>query len=148
MATATELTIEQRLAALEAAVAAVREQLATLAQFDGSAQVAGPATNGSALDEVNAPGYATRRVDEAAPAIPGTTTIEPPTSPPISRAKLDDQGRLILPTPAEAEAEAEGIRAMLDELRSITGDPDEDDAEFFRAIDSHRPHRPLFEGLY
>ena len=67
---------------------------------------------------------------------------------PIKRAKLDDKGRLIPLTPAEAAAEAAAIRVMLDELRSIPSDPDEDDAEFFRAIDSHRPHRPLFEGLY
>ncbi len=66
----------------------------------------------------------------------------------ILRAKMDEQGRVIPPTPAERQVRADAIRAMLDEIRSIENGPDEDYADFFRAIDSHRPDRPLFEGKY
>ena len=164
MSTATEPTIEQRLAALEEAVAELRQQRAESSTVSRPELVGGITKDEPASPGVNALGEASRRpdrpADEQGPPPPISASAEPAhdgpepvvaeASPglPIKRAKLDDQGRLIPLTPAEAQAEAEAIRAMLEELRSIPSDPDEDDAEFFRAIDSHRPHRPLFEGLY
>jgi len=73
---------------------------------------------------------------------------EAKTSAGILRARMDDQGRLVRLTATELEAKAEAIRAALDEMRAIENGPDEDDAEFFRAIDSRRPDRPLFKGKY
>ena len=63
--------------------------------------------------------------------------------------RIDDQGRLIPFTPAERAARAEALLQALEEIRNIPDDPNESsDEEVFRAIDSHRPHRPLFEDYY
>lgn len=64
------------------------------------------------------------------------------------RSRFDEEGRLIPLTAEEKVQHAAAIRAAIDALEAIPDDPTEDDAEFYRAIDSHRPHRPLFEGLY
>lgn len=70
-------------------------------------------------------------------------------APPSNRVKLDAQGRMIPRTPDERAADAERLREW---VRSRKDDPAADppgsDEEFWRAIDSHRPDRPLFEGLY
>ena len=66
----------------------------------------------------------------------------------VPRVKLDDQGRVIPLTAVELQAKAEAIRVALDEMRAIENGPDEDDKEFFRAMDSHRPDAPLFERMY
>jgi hypothetical protein len=62
---------------------------------------------------------------------------------------LDAQGRLIPLSPEERQARS---AAVLRALRAITLIPDDDppelSAEGMRDIDAHRPHRPLFEGLY
>ena len=164
MSTATELTIEQRLTALETAFAELRQQLEPASQSDGLKQIRGIMKDNPAFEEFVALGRAIRQADHSpktektnladpagqdlGPGQDESTAIEPTSRPPIKRAKLDDQGRLIPLTPAEGQAQAEAIRAMLDRLQTIENGPDEDDAEFMRAIDSHRPHRPLFEGLY
>ena len=63
--------------------------------------------------------------------------------------RYDDQGRAIPFTAAEREAQAQAVRVMLAEIRAIPDEPDEvAAAEVFRAIDSHRLERPLFEGYH
>jgi len=69
----------------------------------------------------------------------------PATSP---RLRLDDQGRLIPLNDAEKKAKIVAVRRMIEEINQIPNDPGEDDRDFFRIVDSQRPHRPLFEGLY
>ncbi len=59
-------------------------------------------------------------------------------------ARYDEQG-YILPF---TEAEREGVRRMIEELKSIHNGPEEDDREFMRAMDANRPDFPLFEGMY
>jgi len=71
-----------------------------------------------------------------------------PARPVVVRVRLDDQGRAIPPTSRERQERAEAARIALQAMQAIEDDPSEDDAEFFRAIDSHRPDRPLFEGRY
>ena len=61
------------------------------------------------------------------------------------RRQFDAEGRLVPLTAEEKVQHAAAIQAAIDALEAIPPDPSEDDAEFFRAIDSHRP---LFEGLY
>ena len=68
--------------------------------------------------------------------------------PVVFRVRVDDQGRAIPPTLRERRERAEAARLALQAMRAVEDDPREDDAEFFRAIDSHRPDRPLFEGRY
>ena len=67
---------------------------------------------------------------------------------PALRVRLDDRGRMIPPTEEERRIRRELALRALEEIRAIENEPGEDDAEFFRSFDSHRPHRPLFEGLY
>ncbi len=70
---------------------------------------------------------------------------------PISpRLRLDDQGRAIPFTPTERQARSEALRLVLEEMHADSpDDPSEvTDSEIFRAIDSHRPERPLFEEYY
>ena len=160
MSTATELTIEQRLTALETAFAELRHRLEPTTQSNGLDQVIGIMKDFPEFQEVVTLVREFRQGDHGAinppdpagqdlgPSQDESTAIEPTSRPPIRLAKLDDQGRLIPLTPAEMQGEAESIRAMLDRLQAIENGPDDDDAEFMRAIDSHRPHRPLFEGLY
>ena len=63
--------------------------------------------------------------------------------------RYDDQGYAIPFTPAERAARLEPIHHMFIELDKIPDDPNQpSDEEIFRAIDSHRPHRPLFEDCY
>ena len=65
------------------------------------------------------------------------------------KLRYDDQGHAIPFTPAERAAQLEAVKAMFEEIRSIPDDPNEpSDEEVFRAIDNHRPHRPLFEEFY
>ena len=74
-----------------------------------------------------------------------STASKPIQAPP---ARLDAEGRLIPWTEAERSQYVEAVREGLARLRAIPDDPSEDDREFFRAIDSHRPERPLFEEYY
>lgn len=67
---------------------------------------------------------------------------------PALRVRIDDQGRIIPPTEEERRIRRQLALQALEEIRSIENGPDEDDAEFFQPFDSHRAHRPLFEGLY
>ena len=64
------------------------------------------------------------------------------------RLRLDLQGRLIVPTDAEHEARSAAVKRMIEDIREIPNGPDEDDRDFFRAIDEERPERPLFKGRY
>ena len=64
------------------------------------------------------------------------------------RGRFDDQGRLVPLNEAERAQHAAAILSALALLDEISDDPNEDSAEFFRAVDSHRPERPLFDGLY
>jgi len=70
------------------------------------------------------------------------------TRPTSTRLRLDDQGRAIPFTPAERQARAEALRLALEDTHATTTDDPSGvtDSEVFRAIDRHRPERPLFEG--
>ena len=46
------------------------------------------------------------------------------------------------------DAEREAFHQMIVELNTIHNGPEEDDREFMRAMDAHRPDFPLFEGMY
>ncbi len=70
---------------------------------------------------------------------------EPVVSPPF---KFDEQGRILPFTPAERAMRMEAIRRMIEELKSVENGPEEDDRDFFRAMDADRPDFPLFEGMY
>ncbi len=74
------------------------------------------------------------------------SSVSKPIHSPVAR--LDSEGRLIPWTEAEQAQHAEAVHAGLARLREIPDEPGEDDREFFRAIDSHRPERPLFEEYY
>ena len=66
----------------------------------------------------------------------------------MPRLRLDDQGRAIPFTAEERKAQVEALDTLFAELHAIVDPPDEVSIEeVFRAIDSHRPHRPLFEGM-
>jgi hypothetical protein len=71
---------------------------------------------------------------------------------PTPRPGVDASGRLLPGTEAErrARARARGMRAALEGLAEIADEADTPEtwAEVFRGIDSARPERPLFEGLY
>ena len=80
---------------------------------------------------------------------PSPSTPEATEAPAPHRLKLDANGRLLPRTDEERAADAERIQGLAESLASIPDDdPPGSDQEFWRAIDSHRPHRPLFEGLY
>ena len=65
------------------------------------------------------------------------------------RLRLDDQGHAIPLTPEERAVQLRAVQQMFEELAQIPDDPNEpSDSEIFRAIDSYRPHRPLFEDYY
>ena len=73
----------------------------------------------------------------------------PEIEPSFRRLRLDDQGRIIPLSPEERTAQREAVAQMFAEWAAVPDDPDEpSDSEVFRAIDSHRPHRPLFEEYY
>jgi hypothetical protein len=74
--------------------------------------------------------------------------VEHPTTPAPTRLKLNAEGRLMPRTDEERAADAIRIRAALARMAEIPDDPPGSDEEFWRAIDSHRPDRPLFEGMY
>ena len=79
-------------------------------------------------------------------SIESETTIQSLTR----RARLfDKQGQWITPSPVERKARSEALARA---IREIETTPDDDppgiEAEMMRAIDSERPHRPLFEGMY
>ena len=66
-----------------------------------------------------------------------------------NRLKLDARGRMLPRTDEERAADAERIRELLAILAATPADdPPGETEEFMRAIDSHRPDRPLFEGYY
>ena len=69
---------------------------------------------------------------------------EPVVSPPF---KIDAEGHLIPFTPAERAMRSRAIRRMIEELKNIHNGPEEDDRDFFRAMDEGRKF-PLFEGMY
>lgn len=72
-----------------------------------------------------------------------------PPEPRLGRIRLDADGRMIPMTKAELAAHIEARKAASRRAEAIPDDDNPvDDAEVMRAIDSHRPHRPLFEGLY
>jgi hypothetical protein len=69
---------------------------------------------------------------------------------PPSHLRLDDRGRALPPSEEERK---ERSRRLAEALRRWEEDPPaedpEGDAEFLKAIDSHRPEdRKLFEGYY
>ena len=82
-----------------------------------------------------------------------TTTpeaVEPAAKAPASnQLKLDANGRLLPRTDEERAADAVRMREALRRIAEMPNDdpPGETEA-IMRAIDSHRPHRPLFEGYY
>ena len=66
-----------------------------------------------------------------------------------NRVKLDAQGRMIPRTIDERAADAERVRAALERMAAIIdNDPPGSTEEFMEAIDSGRPHRPLFKEYY
>ena len=67
--------------------------------------------------------------------------VSPPT-------RYDSEGKIIPFTPEEQAQHSAAIRQGLSLIAEIPDDPNEDDAEFFRALDSHRPHAPMFRGMY
>lgn len=73
--------------------------------------------------------------------------VEHPTTPAPIRLKLNAEGRLMPRTDEERAADAIRIRATLARMAEIPDDPPGSDERFWRAIDSHRPDRPLFEGM-
>ncbi len=62
--------------------------------------------------------------------------------------RLDAEGRLIPWTEVERAQYVEAVREGLARIRAIPDEPGEDDIEFFKAMDSHRPERPLFKDYY
>lgn len=70
-----------------------------------------------------------------------------PTFPPRA---FDEQGRLIPISPEEREARAAAAIRAIDVIANITDENDDDESwrEILRDLDAHRPHRPLFEGMY
>ena len=67
------------------------------------------------------------------------------------RVKVDDQGRALPRTPEEQRECDESLRQLLVELKEIENDPNEDDRDFFRAMDEAHPHwSPSYKemGLY
>lgn len=78
------------------------------------------------------------------PSTPEATETQAPHS-----LKRDANGRLLPRTDEERAADAERARAALARMAEISDDdPPGETEEFMRAIDSHRPDRPLFEGYY
>ena len=76
--------------------------------------------------------------------------VEPIAKPPYSnRLKMDENGHMIPRTDEEQDENAVRLRKLVEILRATPADdpPGETEA-FMRAMDSHRPHRPLFEGYY
>ncbi|WP_435015874.1 hypothetical protein TA3x_003428 [Tundrisphaera sp. TA3] len=66
-----------------------------------------------------------------------------------NRLKLDARGRALPRTDEERAADAERIRELVEILKATPpDDPPGETEAFMRAIDSHRPDRPLFEGYY
>ncbi len=63
-------------------------------------------------------------------------------------ARLDAQGRLSPFTDEEKAQHASALREVAAALAAIPDDPNEDDAEFFRAFDESHPDRPAFTGMY
>ena len=63
---------------------------------------------------------------------------------------LDERGRLIPLSPEERRARSEAAIRALDAIEAEGGVDDDDDLwrEAMRDLDAHRPHRPLFEGMY
>ena len=71
-----------------------------------------------------------------------------PSFPPLA---LDPEtGRMLPISDGELDARREAALRMLVVLEQITDESDTDEKwrEVYRNIDSGRPHRPLFEGLY
>lgn len=69
------------------------------------------------------------------------------TKPLCPSLRFDDQGRAISFKPVERQARAEALHLALEEIHADMADDlsEVTDSEVFRAIDSHRPERPLFE---
>ena len=89
-----------------------------------------------------------RATPEAAPVEVGPEPTPAEPKAPI-RFKYDVNGRALPLTEAEHAAHRAALRAALVRMAELPVDDDcVPDEEIFRAIDSHRPHRPLFEGLY
>ncbi len=63
-------------------------------------------------------------------------------------ARYDAEGRLLPLNEAEKAQHAAAIKEAIRLLAEIPDDPNEDDAEFFRAFDESHPGRPSFTGLY
>ena len=64
------------------------------------------------------------------------------------RVKVDAQGRALRRTPEEQRERDEALREALAAMAAIRNGPDEDDRDFFRAMDEARPDCPPFKGLY
>ncbi len=89
------------------------------------------------------------------PTAPHATTPAPELSDdlgPIPRfppRALDERGRVIPLSSEERRARSDAAIRALKALRQLPDDdPPGTDERFMRGIDSHRPHRPLFEGMY
>jgi hypothetical protein len=82
-------------------------------------------------------------------------TMTPETTPPLVRelpqSALGPDGKIIPMTDEERRAWCERARATLAAIAEMPDDDDEPpDAmeQMMRGIDEHRPHRPLFQGMY
>lgn len=62
--------------------------------------------------------------------------------------RLDAEGRIIPFTEVEQAQYIEAVRDCLARMAAVPDDHNEDDREFFRAMDADRPERPLFKGMY
>jgi hypothetical protein len=68
---------------------------------------------------------------------------------PISPSGLGPDGKLRLMTEDEHRQYTESALRRIDEVEQIPDDPnDPPEEEWMRAIDEHRPHRPVFKGCY
>ena len=68
---------------------------------------------------------------------------------PVSPSGLGPDGKLRVMTEDEHRQYIESALRRIDEIEQIPDDPnDPPDEEWMRAIDEHRPHRPVFKGCY
>jgi hypothetical protein len=68
---------------------------------------------------------------------------------PIPPSCLGPDGKFREETEEERRKRIESARQRLREIAEIPNDPDDPpDEEWMRAIDEHRPHRPVFKGSY
>ena len=61
--------------------------------------------------------------------------------------RYDPEGKWVLFTAEEAKIRGVALRAALEKINESGDDDPELDAQIFRAIDSHRPERRLFDEI-